>query len=364
MLIKNIISVIEDFAPLSFQEDYDNSGIQIGDILDEVTAVLICVDVTEEVIDEAINLNTNFIISHHPLIFSGIKKITNKTSLEKAIIKAIRNKITIYSAHTNLDNIQKGVNGIIADKIGLINKAILLPKKNSLSKLVTFIPVDHIDNVRNAVFNAGAGNIGNYDLCSYNTEGTGTFRGNKNTNPYVGEKGKLHKENEIRFESIFPNYLKNNILKSLIEAHPYEEVAYDIYPLTNDYMLAGSGMIGNLKEKIEEQEFLQKIKNIFSSGCIRYTKLLGKPINRVALCGGSGSFLLPSAIKNKADVFISADFKYHQFFEAENKILIADVGHYESEQFTKDIFYNLLTKNFSTFAIHLSKNNTNPINYL
>ena len=364
MLIKDVISVIEDFAPLSFQEDYDNSGIQIGNIAKEVKGVLITIDVTEQIIEEAINLKTNLIISHHPVIFSGLKKLTDQTSLERTIIKAIQNRITIYSAHTNLDNIQNGVNGIIADKIGLKNKKILVPKKNSLSKLVTFVPIEHIDNVRNAVFGAGAGKIGNYDSCSFNIEGKGTFKGNEDTHPYVGEKGKLHKENEIRFESIFPNYLRNNIIKSLIESHPYEEVAYDIYPVTNEYLLAGSGMIGDLEKEIEEKQFLQKIKEIFNSGCIRHTTLLGKSIKKVAICGGSGSFLLQSAIKNKADIFISTDFKYHQFFEAENKILIADVGHYESEQFTKDIFYNLLTKNFSTFAIHLSKNNTNPINYL
>ncbi|MFC2138610.1 Nif3-like dinuclear metal center hexameric protein, partial [Bacteroidota bacterium] len=271
MQIKDVISVIEEFAPLSFQEDYDNSGLQIGDVSNEIKSVLITVDITEEIIDEAINLEANLIISHHPLIFSGIKKITAQNSTEKAIIKAIQNNISIYSAHTNIDNIENGVNGIIANKIGLLNQKILQPKRNALSKLVTFVPIDHIDKVREAVFVAGAGNIGNYDSCSFNIEGTGTFKGNEDTNPFVGNKGELHKEKEIRFESIFPNYLKNKIINSLIKAHPYEEVAYDIYPLTNLYSQVGSGIIGELENEINEVDFLNKIKNIFNSGCIRHT---------------------------------------------------------------------------------------------
>ncbi len=363
MQIKDVISAIEKFAPLSLQEDYDNSGLIIGNENEEVQSVLITVDVIEKTIEEAVKLGSNLIISHHPVIFGGLKKITGRNFTERIIINAIKNNIAIYSAHTNLDNIITGVNGIIADKLGLKDKNILQPKEKFLYKLVTFVPVDHIDKVREAIFNAGAGNIGNYDSCSFNVSGEGTFKGNEDANPFVGKKGDMHKEKEIRIESIFPGYLKNKIINNLLNAHPYEEVAYDIYPLENDYLKAGSGLTGILENEISEIDFLKKVKEIFGTKSIKYSKFLKKPIKKVAICGGSGSFLLKEAIKEKADVFISADIKYHQFFDADNKIFIMDVGHYESEQFTKEIFYNLLTKKFSTFAIHLSKYNTNPINY-
>jgi dinuclear metal center YbgI/SA1388 family protein len=364
MLIKEITSVIEAFAPLHYQESYDNAGLCIGSPETPVNAALLTIDVTEKVIDEAIAKKCNLVISHHPLIFSGLKKLTGTNYIERCITKAIQKNIAIYSAHTNADAAWNGVNRIIADKLGLKNCKILSPVKNELRKLVTFVPESHAVKLSETLFAAGAGNIGNYDNCSFNTSGNGTFRGDMTTNPYVGEAGKLHIEPEIRIETIFPKHLQNKIIAALYSAHPYEEPAFDIYQLENSFDRIGMGMTGNLEKPLDELEFLQLIKETFHSGCIRYTQLLGKKIKKVAVCGGSGSSMLKDAIKSGADIFITADFKYHQFFDSEKKLVIADIGHYESEQFTKELFYNLLMKNFPTFAVHFSNVNTNPINYL
>lgn len=364
MKIREIISSIESFAPLAFQEDYDNAGLIVGDQEQEAKGALITVDVTEEIIDEAINKKINLIIAHHPIIFVGLKKITGKNYIERIIIKALKNNIAIYAAHTNLDNIQGGVNSKIAEKLNLQNTRILAPLNNHLMKLVYFVPVGHAEQTRKAVFDAGAGHIGNYDMCSYNMEGVGSFRAGEDTHPFVGKKNKIHYEDEIRIETIFPKHLKHKIINALIEAHPYEEVAYDIYPLDNRLDKVGAGIIGELAKEVPEIEFLELVKKTFQAQCIRHTKLFNKPISKIAVCGGSGSFLLNEAIKQSADIFISADFKYHQFFDAEDKIIIADIGHFESEQVTKELFYELLIKKFPKFAVYLTEINSNPINYL
>ena len=362
--IKNIINIIETYAPVSYQESYDNAGLTIGDANATVESVLVCIDITEAIIDEAIAKGAGLIISHHPLIFSGIKKITGANYVERCIIKAIQHSIAIYSAHTNLDAVLNGVNAKIAEKIGLLNLHCLQPLAGDLLKLVTYVPETHASNVQSKLFEAGAGNIGNYESCSFNVKGEGTFKGNENSNPFVGEKGKLHHEAEIMIETILPKHLKNKVIEALLKAHPYEEVAYDIYQLENTNPQVGIGLVGELPEDISETLFLEKIKTIFNVKCLRHTALLGKSIKRIAVCGGSGSSFLKQAIRNNADVFISGDFKYHEFFNAENKIVIADIGHYESEFFTKELFYDILTKKNSNFAVHLTDINTNPIKYL
>ena len=364
MKLSEIISVIESFAPLAYQEAYDNAGLLLGSENMEIKKALITIDVTEEVINEAINVKANLIISHHPVIFNEIKKITGKTYTERIIIKAIRDNMAIYAAHTNLDNVMEGVNYKICQKLDLDNLRILSPVKGELRKIVTFVPLDHADKVRLAIFNAGAGQIGNYEQCSYNLEGFGTFKGSEETNPYAGEKGKLHIEKEIRIETIFPKAIQQKVVSAMIAAHPYEEVAYDIYPLDNSYANAGMGMIGELEKDTNELTFLKRIKSVFDIKTLKHTKLRNKNIKKVAVCGGSGSFLIKDAISADADIFITGDIKYHQFFDAYDNILIADVGHYESEQFTKEIFYELLKKKLPKFALHLSKVKTNPINYL
>ncbi len=361
--LKKITGYLENIAPLRYQESYDNAGLIIGDVNSEITTVLVTLDVTEEVIDEAIAKNAQLIVAHHPIVFSGLKKITGKNFVERSLIKAIKNNIAIYAAHTNLDSVVGGVNSKICEKLQLTNCKILQPVGGELKKLTTFIPVEHANKVRKAVFNAGAGAIGNYDSCGFTAQGEGTFRGNELSQPFVGPKGEIHTEKEVRFETVFPAYLHGRVVQALLNSHPYEEVAYDIYPLENKFDRVGMGMIGTFTEPKTEKEFLLQLKKTFNTGIIKHTALQEKPVKKVAVCGGSGSFLLNQAIAADADFFVSGDFKYHQFFDAENKIVIADIGHFESEQFTKELFYELLTKKFPKFAVHLSEANTNPVFY-
>lgn len=364
MIIKEVVDYLNVFAPLSFQEDYDNAGLNIGNAENEVSSVLVALDVTEEIVEEAVQQGANLIVAHHPVIFQGIKQINNKSYTGRIIQKAIKHDIAVFAAHTNIDAVEGGVNSRICEKLNLTDTRFLEQKRDSLRKLVVFVPVEHADKVREAMFDAGAGHIGEYDKCSYNLEGRGSFRGSEDTNPFVGMKGETHFEPEARIETVMPAHLQKKVIYEMIKAHPYEEVAYDIYPLLNEYERAGMGMIGSLSAPKEEMDFLKEVKETFNCNTIRHTGLTGSIVEKVAVCGGSGSFLLSKAMAAGADVFISADFKYHQFFEPDNRILICDIGHYESEQFTKEIFYELLTKKFTNFAVHLSKVNSNPINYL
>ncbi|MBN2175862.1 MAG: Nif3-like dinuclear metal center hexameric protein [Bacteroidales bacterium] len=364
MKLSDIIAALEKFAPPQLQESYDNSGLLIGNIQSEIKKALVTVDVTEAVLKEAIEKKCNLMISHHPLIFKGLKSITGKNAEERIIEKAIKNNIAIYAIHTNLDNVDQGINAILSKKLGLKNMRILSPKKELLRKLVTFCPADHAEKVRKAIFEAGAGHIGEYDSCSFNTPGTGSFRGSDATNPFVGEKGTLHYEDEIRIETIYPVYRESAVLNALFESHPYEEVAYDLYPLENVFDRVGAGMIGELEKETDELEFLKNVKQTLGSGCIRHTRLPGKKIKKVAVCGGVGSFLIGDAIRAGADIFITGDIKYHDFFQAENHIIITDVGHYESEQFAKELIYDVLIEKFPNFAVLISEGATNPINYL
>jgi dinuclear metal center YbgI/SA1388 family protein len=362
MQIREIISALEDFAPLSFQESYDNSGLCIDNPNTEAKAALLTIDITEDVIEEAKKTGCNIIISHHPLIFSGVKNLTGKNYTERCIIKAIKEDIAIYAAHTNIDIAPAGVSFVMAEKLGLQKIKVLSPLDGALLKLVTFVPTEHAEKVRAAIFDAGAGQIGNYDRCSYNVNGTGTFRGNEDSSPFVGKSGSDHAEPEVRIETILPVHAKTKVLKALLASHPYEEPAYDIYQLSNAYEKAGLGAIGKIKPT-EEKDFLEIVKKTFQVKTIRHTPFRNRKIETVALCGGSGSSLLRNAIMQHADIYISGDFKYHQFFENEGRIVIADIGHFESEQFTKEIFYQILMKKFPTFAVHFSSIITNPINY-
>lgn len=363
MQIKTVTDIIESFASLALQESYDNAGLLIGSPNWQVSGALVCVDVTEAVIEEAIEQNVNLIIAHHPLIFKGLKRITGKNEQERCVMKAIKQDIAIYAAHTNADNVVQGVNGMIADRIGLENRQVLQPKPGIFVKIVTFVPEQHARAVREAMFEAGAGHIGNYDACSFNVEGYGSFRANANANPFVGEKHKIHHEAEIRIETVLPDYIKNKVIQAMLEVHPYEAPAYDVFPLLNEYQHVGSGLTGELKNAVSETEFIRKMKAIFGNHPIRHTALTGKKIKKIAVCGGSGSFLIQNAIKAGADIFISGDFKYHDFFLAENKLILADVGHFETEQFTKELFFDIIRKKLPTFAVHISKVNTNPIIY-
>lgn len=363
MKIKDITQLLEAWAPLPLQESYDNAGLLTGNKEDELTGVLLCLDSTEAVIDEAIQKKCNLVVAHHPLVFSGLKKFTGSGYVERTLIKAIRHHIAIYAIHTNLDNVNHGVNFQIARKLGLVNTRILSPKKGLLKKLVTFCPQAQAAQVREAVCAAGAGHIGAYDACTFNAEGYGTFRAGEQANPFVGKTGELHTEPEVRIETIFPAHQQRAVIKALVDAHPYEEPAYDIYALENDWNQTGAGMIGELPQPLAGQAFLEHLKTSMQLQVIRHTALLPGAVKTVAVCGGSGSFVLGDAIRQGADVLVTADFKYHQFFDAENKIVIADIGHYESEIFTVSLLGEQIQKKFPTFVPIFSEIVTNPVNY-
>jgi dinuclear metal center YbgI/SA1388 family protein len=364
MKISQIISELEEFAPPFLQESFDNSGLQVGDVSQNVRGILLCLDLTEEVVDEAIELDCNLIVSHHPLLFKSLKSLTGKNYIERCVIKACKNDIAIYACHTNLDNAAGGVNFRLAEKIGLQNLRVLSPKKDILLKLVTFVPDSKAEMLRNALFNAGAGYIGNYDFCSFNIPGKGTFRANDNANPFVGEINEFHTEAETRIETVLPVYKKSAVLRALLATHPYEEPAFDFYPLDNEWKNVGSGVVGELPYPEDEETFLQKLKTIFNLDTLKHSPFTGKKISEVALCGGSGAFLLPDAIAYGADIFITGEAKYNDYYDAEKLILLAVIGHYESEILTKELFYDIITKKITNFAVHFSTVNTNPVNYM
>ena len=362
MKISDLTSYIQNIAPLSLQEDYDNAGLLVGDPSWECTGILCTLDVTEEVVDEAIRKKCNCIVAHHPLIFRGLKRITGNTHVERTVIAAIKNDVAVYAAHTNLDNIITGVNGKIAGKLGLKNPRVLDPKASVLQKLFTFVPAAELDKVRDALFEAGAGDISRYSECSFTHPGTGTFKPGEGTDPYTGTLGVRQNEDEIKLEVILPVYRRNAVLQALFRAHPYEEVAYDLVNLENEHVGTGAGLIGEI-EPVTEEELLTILNVNFNNATIRHTPLTGKKIKRVAVCGGAGSFLISKALNVEADAFITADVKYHEFFEAEGRMLLCDIGHYESEQFTIDLFIELLEQKFPTFAVLKSEVRTNPVHY-
>ena len=363
MKVKDVISILEELAPLSHSEDFDNTGLLVGDKNAKVSGILVTLDTLESIVDEAIINNCNLIVSFHPIVFSGLKKITGSNYVERVMIKAIKNNIAIFAIHTALDNSWNGVNAMICEKLGLINRNILIPKRDTIQKLLTYVPVDYEVRVREALFNAGAGNIGNYSNCSFNLEGTGSYKGNEDSNPVIGKKGEIRYEKEVQIGLTFQKHLKSEVLRALFKSHPYDEVAYEVTTLENINQQIGMGMIGELKKPLPEKEFLDFLKINMNTSCIRHSNLTNKNITKVAVLGGSGSFAIEAAKQAKADAFITADLKYHDFFKAENKIILADIGHYESEQFTKDLLVSFLNKKISTFAIILSQINTNPITY-
>lgn len=363
MKIKELTNYLESVAPLPYQESYDNAGLLTGNPNEEVTGVLLTLDCIETIIEEAISKKCNLVIAHHPIVFGGLKRLTGRNYVERTVIKAIKNDIAIYAIHTNLDNVLNGVNAKIAEKIGLENVKILLPKRNMLKKLTTFVPIEATEKVLEALHEAGAGNIGNYSHCSFSVVGEGSFKPNDKANPHIGEAGILEKVQEMRIEVVFPSHTESRIIGALKKAHPYEEVAYYVHTLENESQEIGSGMIGNLVTAMDESDFLRHLKEKMQVSCIKHTALLGKKIKKVAICGGAGGFLLRNAIAAGADIFITSDYKYHEFFDADSQIIIADIGHYESEQFTKELLFELLEKRFEILKINISEVNTNPVKY-
>ncbi len=364
MRIKDLVLFLNQLAPTCYQESYDNSGLLTGNLDEKVTGVLVSLDCIETIVEEAIETKSNVIVTHHPIIFSGLKKLTGTNYIERTVIKAIQHNIALIAIHTNLDNMPNGVNQIISNKLGLINTQILRPKESSLFRLTVYVPDTHVKNVQEALAEAGAGAIGNYEACSFTSLGEGRFKPNDKSSPFSGEKNKLSIVKEQKIEVIVPQHTVNNVINAMKQAHPYEEIAYYLVDLKNNNPTIGSGMIGALEKPLETFSFLQLIKEKFNCGTVRYTNIHTNTIKKVAVCGGSGSFLLKDAIGMDADIFITSDFKYHEFFDAENRIIIADIGHFESEQYTSHWLVEQLKKKFTTFAIRLTNVNTNPINYL
>lgn len=361
--IRHLTAHLEQLAPLAYQESYDNAGLIVGDPTAEITGVLVTLDATEAVIDEAIAKGCNLVVAHHPIVFKGLKKLNGRNYVERAVIKAIKNDVALYAAHTNLDNVVGGVNFKIAQKLGLQDVQILAPKTGVLTKLVTFVPTANTQQVLDALHAAGAGQIGNYNNCSFQIEGTGAYQAGAEASPVLGKIGEYHREAEHRIEVIVPTHQQQQLLAALHEVHPYEEVAYYLTPVANASQDVGSGAVGNLPEVLDGQAWLRYLKEKMNLNLIRYTPLPDRAISRVAVCGGVGSFLLPDAIRSGADVFVTADYKYHEFFDADDRISICDIGHYESEVFTKDLIQQHLAEKFTTFAVILAETNTNPVRY-
>ncbi|GAA0873175.1 Nif3-like dinuclear metal center hexameric protein [Gangjinia marincola] len=363
MRINQITALFEEIAPLHYAEDFDNVGLLVGDDQQECTGVLVTHDALEEVVMEAVKNQCNLIVTFHPIVFSGLKKITPKTYIERAVIKAIKNDIAIFAIHTAYDNSKLGVNHLMCEALGLENTKTLIPQSGNIKKLTTYAPIIEADRLKKALFKAGAGDIGNYDQCSFTNEGTGSFRPNENAKPSIGKKGTIHHEPEAQINVIFAAHQEANVLNALHSTHSYEEVAFEIIRLDNIHQDVGMGMVGELNDALGVHEFLKHCKEIFGPGCIRHSHLSKNTIKRVAVLGGSGAFAIKHAIRAKADVFLTGDLKYHDFYTAENKLIIADIGHFESERHTKRGLHQFLTKKLPNFAVILSEENTNPVYY-
>jgi dinuclear metal center YbgI/SA1388 family protein len=363
--VQAVMDVLEQWAPPVLQESYDNSGLLVGDPTAAIQSVLVSLDCTEAVVEEAARRGAGMIVSHHPIVFQGLKRLTGSNHVERTVMAAIRHGIALYAIHTNLDNVADGVNQKLATAVGCMPDSlrILRPKPAVLNQVVVYVPQEHAGSVQDAMFEAGAGKIGQYDECGWAVQGQGTFRPLPGSKPFSGEEGVRSEVGEVRVEVVVETWKLSGVLVALKEAHPYEEVAHSIWTLTNTSGHVGSGMVGELDAPMPEEVFLDQLKKNLGCGAIRHTDLLGKPILKVAVCGGAGSFLLSDAIRCGADVFVTSDFKYHEFFGAENRLVIADVGHYESEWQTTHLIVSRLNNKFTNFAVHLAEANPNPIHY-
>lgn len=363
MKIKEFINEFEKIIPARQAEDFDNVGLLCGNPDREISGILISHDALEAVVDEAIEKNLNFVFCFHPIIFSGLKSITGKNYVERAVLKALENKITIYAIHTAFDNDYFGVNYKICEVLGLKNQQILMPKQNQLKKLEVYVPVDSAENLKNALFEAGAGNIGFYDECSFSINGNGTFRPLEGSNPVTGTQNEREKANEVLLSVIFEDYKKHQIFFAMKQNHPYEEVAYQLISLENENQYTGLGRFGDLETEMDETDFLKFVKEKFNLNIIRHNSLTQKKIKRVGVLGGSGASGIKSAISVKCDAYLTGDVKYHDFFSGEDKLLICDIGHFESEQFVTQQLFEILSEKFTTFAIAKTTIKTNPVNY-
>lgn len=363
MTINQVTNFLETLAPRALQESYDNAGLITGSPTWECEGIMVCLDITEDILQEAIDKKCNLLVAHHPIIFKGLKNINGHHYVEKCIIKAIKNDLALYAIHTNLDNVLDGVNGKIAEKLQLQNCRTLIPKAGMLKTLTVFVPQHYKETLLQALFAAGAGNIGAYSECSFSNPGLGTYLPGNNAHPFMGKIGSRHTEPEERIEVIFPKWLEPAVVAALKKNHPYEEVAYYVYCLENNYAHTGTGLVGHLPNEMDETAFLNLLQTQFNIPCIKHSKFTGKKIKQIAVCGGAGSFAIKNAIHSNSDAYVTADLKYHEFFEANGQLLLADIGHYESEQFTQDLLVDILRKNFLNFAVLKTGVNSNPVHY-
>lgn len=365
MTIGHIISVLEAFAPVALQESYDNCGLILGSALDECRGALLTVDCTEAVVDEAIARDCNLIIAHHPLIFKGIRRLNGRTDQERTVLKAVRNNIAVYACHTCLDSAPGGVSQRMAGMLGLESVAPLEQPQGKLLKLTAYVPEADADSLRLALADAGAGEIGNYDFCSYTVNGIGRFRAKSGANPYVGEIGEIHSENEECVQVVLPAWRRGAVERALLQTHPYEEPAYEFITLDNAPVMTGLGAVGILTEPVTPAQLVAKVKETFGSPVARCSAYPSdSQIRRVAVCGGSGASLIGRAIAAGAQSIVTSDVKYHDFVDYAGDILIIDIGHHESENCAKSIFFDIISEKFPKFALWYAKADVNPINYL
>lgn len=363
MTIQKVIAEIEKHIAMPQAEDFDNVGLLCGLPERNVSGILVCHDALENVVDEAIQRNCNLIVCFHPIIFSGLKSLTGKNYVERAVLKAIENKVAIYAIHTAFDNDYYGVNAGICNLLGLKNLKILQPKKNNLKQLNVYVPKDYSEKVKEALFSAGAGNIGFYDECSFKVEGKGTFRPTEGSNPFSGEQNVRENADEDMISVIFESFKQNQLIAAMKSAHPYEEVAHQIYQIDNENQYSGLGMYGEFETEMDEREFMSFVKEKFNLNIIKHSDFNQKKIRRVGVLGGSGASGIKAALSKKCDAYLTGDLKYHDYFLAESKMLICDIGHYESEQLVSQQLFEILSQKFSTFAILKSSEKTNPVNY-
>ena len=356
MTIKDVTTFLEQKFPLYLQEDFDNCGVQCGDVRQEISGAMVCFEMSEQVIDEAIDKGCNLVISHHPLMLKrGICKIVPTDRVGAMICKALAHNMVLYSMHTNIDSGEGGGNDAFAEKLRLRNVKVLEPHKGMYRKLVVFVPKENAETLKSALFAVGCGVQGNYDSCGYTLHGQGQFRPLEGANPHIGEENHLEHVDEERVEMIYPTGLQRAVVQAIYDNHPYEEPAFDLLPLENESRTIGLGRIGELPKELPVSDFLGYLKDNLGFIHCRYCGDETKMIRKVAVCGGGGSSFIDLAIASGADAYVSGDFKYHDFFKSYQKTLLVDIGHYEGEFFIKNIIFNLLNEKFSTFATLISK---------
>ena len=362
MTVGDLCGWLEQRAPLRFQEDYDNSGLLVGQRSWTVTGVLCCLDADEAVVHEAVARGCNVVLSHHPIVFKGLKRLTGATAVERTVALALKHNVALYAGHTNWDSIQGGVSFSLAQRLGLVAPRIMMPRGGELLNLVVYVPAEHASPVAEAAFGAGAGRIGAYDECHFSGSGTGTFRPLDGAQPFVGQIGVREVADEHRLEFVLPKHRKSAVQQAVWAAHPYEEVAHSWISLDNSWSEVGYGAVGNLPEPIRLGDFLAVCAAQLGAESVRYsTSSLDRIVQRIAVCGGSGAEFAGAAAAAGADAYVTGDLKYHGFQDPPGGLVLVDVGHGESERPFIDDWAELIRSEFVTFAVLISETDNRPV---